>query len=128
MLKIVRIEPAKDTKNNGKYRSVWFLDLEENGGSFIPTNTMKMRNIFSKNDDSKGDVLWDLIESGNIKANDLFSGSIIKYETTPYQIGENTVTSLTLVVFKGENGEALADKQLKPNYASVVVEDRKSVV
>lgn len=122
MLQVVRIEPAKDTKNNGKFRSVWFLDLEEKGNSFIPTNTMKMRNIFSKNDNTKGDVLWDLIESGNVKTNDFFSGSIIKYNTTPYSIGDNLVTSLTLVVFKGEDGEKLADSQLKANLASIVVD------
>lgn len=122
MLRLSKIGNKVATKNGGYYRSVFFRQYDEVAGGLVPTNLEKMRNVFSKNDDSRGDVIYDLIEEGNLRVGDNFGGNIEKFETTPYQMGDNEVTVITLVTFKNEDKYALADKQLKTSYASVVIE------
>jgi hypothetical protein len=124
MLKISVIGNPTPTKNGGHYRSVWFrqYDMLETG-ALIPSNLEKMRNVFSKSDDSKGDPLYDMIQDGSVKQGGFFSGDIMKFNTTPYELNGREVQVTTLVIFSNEDAYTVADRSLKDNYASVVTEE-----
>jgi hypothetical protein len=54
-------------------------------------------------------------------------GSIKTFETTPYTIGQNTVTKRSVVVFDSESGVEIANAQLKSNGACVVLNGKPTV-
>lgn len=60
-------------------------------------------------------------EGGAPRVGDLMGGKVHKLETTPYTIGDNEVTSTSVVVFSDEIPLDVANRALARNNASVVV-------
>jgi len=69
----------------------------------------------------KADTLYNDLAAGNLKPSDAVTGVITTFQTTPYQLGNNEVTTITVCSFENENPETVGNQQLKQNKACVVV-------
>lgn len=57
----------------------------------------------------------------------LFAGKISKFDTTPYQIGDNTVDSISCVAMDDENPQQVANDMLERHDACVTVNGKPTV-
>lgn len=63
------------------------------------------------------------------EVDETYSGKIVRFDTTPYSIGDSTtkVNHITVVAIGSENPMEIANNQLKRNRASVLVNGKPSV-
>lgn len=123
-LKIVSVSETQIDKNGRKYVKCTFQPLTVLGnGMKISSNQKPLtRVLWEKNADGQfGDQLFYDLTSGQVNVGDGVEGSTMTYNTTPYKIGENDVTTYSFVYFSYENPETYANRQLKINKASIVI-------
>lgn len=126
MYKFLRVTAIGDVKKKDgpEYRQVWFRPVAQlaSGEEVYSNQQEKSRTIFEAHDDFKADPIYSDIKAGNIKVGSLVEGTIMRFETTPYQPEgfDKVISSYTCVVFSNENGLAYANRQLKANEACVV--------
>lgn len=113
-LKVVSIDVRHSDKAGCDYKVVTFRALED--GAIVGTG---VRNFWPKHevtlaDGSKstinGDADYPLIQQG-----DVYAGEIMKFDTTPYVLNGYTINTWKGVVFKLENGLAVAARALRQN-------------
>lgn len=128
LLKVTHIGETKQTSSGQKYLSVTFkplILLESSGSEVFSNQKERQRILFGSKDNNKGDLLFSEIQKGSLKIGSIVEGTIQTFNTTPYQPEgyEKEITSTTIVVFSGENGLTIANRNLKQNFASVVDEN-----
>lgn len=108
-----------EASNGRKFQTVVFSE-----NKFLGTMQIKTRNIRTRN-------LWDVSTDGKVRADgyynnlrigDIVEGQVIRFNTTPYKVGERMVTEWTGIVFSDENPVKYANSQLKNNEACVLDE------
>ncbi len=107
--------------NGRKFQKITFSEQKMLPGNRI----MKTRNTRTRN-------VWDVSTDGKVKADsyynalrvgDIVEGSVVRFDTTPYTVGERTVETWSGVIFSDENPVTYANSQLKTNNASVIDAD-----
>lgn len=126
MYRFLRVTSIGDIKKKDgpEYRQVGFRPVTQlpTGETVYNNQQEKSRTLFEAHDNFKADPLYADIKAGNIKVGSLVEGTVVRFETTPYQPDgfDKVITSYTCVVFSNENGLAYANRQLKANEACVV--------
>ncbi len=123
-LKVLSVDNRKDV-NDRPYQLVQFEQ-------FKTVTIAGVDKIVKSNMPSRARVLWGPDPAGQIKEDGLFGnlnvgdivdGHIQTFNTTPYTVGERSnLTTYTCVVFEGENGVSVANRNLRSNNAAVVDE------
>ena len=127
LVRVTQVSEVKTATNDRNYKTVRFVSLPKMitiGGKQVEVKSNQKeasRNIWAdlENPDgtiNKGDSLYN-----NIAVGDIVEGNIVSVNTSPYTIGERTVSSWTGVVFSNEDTIKYANSQLKSNNAEVVI-------
>jgi len=126
MLRVSDIGDMQQDKRGRNYRVVRFTtnNLLDDGTPIFSNQSTGTRTIWDEFEGFKADGLWSLIKDGQVIKGSLVEGSIVRFQTTPYTIGDNPtkeLTSYTCTIFGHEDPIEYANKQLAPNRACVVV-------
>lgn len=115
---------VKNDVNGNQYKVVTFEECE-NKMVFGVERTMRtglagkrnMRPATTLPDGNviKADPFYDTVQRGEIVI-----GYVARFNTTPYDINGRSVSQYTCVVFNGENGTTIANRNLKAKGACVV--------
>jgi hypothetical protein len=137
-LRVKTVEPAKEASNgNGSYKKVTFQQMmseQINATKVIvkPTSLTVTMNLWTAQKRSDGTMSKAHFMYDDVVEGDEWSGSIEKFNTTPYTIeaadgSKREARSLTVVVFEGEVGIDVANAQLSQRNACVVKIDEEGV-
>ena len=119
LLTVTNIENL-EAANGRKFQKVTFAENKFlPNGTAVKTRNVRMRNVWAESVD--GQVKADSYYN-NLRIGDIVEGTVVRFNTTPYTVGERTVTEWTGVVFSDENPTRYANSQLKANNACVVDE------
>lgn len=123
-LKVSKIGDLKTGKDGLNYVQVWFKPMTMlSGGQEVFSNQKeKSRILFGENGESKGDPLFEEVQTKRLIRGSIVEGQLFQFNTTEYQPEgyEKPVTSYSCVVFKGENAITYANRQLRDSYACVI--------
>lgn len=89
-----------------------------------PIATKATRRLFGGMINTAGDKMKDAALFGKLNVGDVVAGTIERFDTTEYMIGENTVNHITIFVFEGEDAISVANRQLGQNGACVMIDGK----
>lgn len=119
-LKVTQVANFLD-RNKHNYKKVTFNAIQILDSGVTIQSPKTATRILYPTREVDGNVIngFDL----DVKLGDILMGSIVRFTTQPYSIGENVVNHTTVVVFDGENGIKIALNQLKQYGVGVIDED-----
>jgi len=127
-LRVMYVSGKQTAKNGRDYFTCRFKPLVflPNGKEVFSSQSERTRTIWGAFKDEEGreykaDTLFNDLVSGSLTPSAAVTGVITTFNTTPYQVGNNEVTTTTVVSFENENPETVANAQLKQHLACVVV-------
>lgn len=128
LLRVMAVSEKQTAKNERPYFTCRFKPLVflPNGKEVFSSQSERTRTIWGAFEDEQGnkykaDTLYNDLLSGNLTPSAGVTGVITTFNTTPYQVGNNEVTTTTVVSFENENPETVANAQLKQHNACVVI-------
>jgi hypothetical protein len=89
-----------------------------------PVAQVVTRRLFSGMINTDGNRIKDGEYYNKFNVGDKIPGDVHRFDTTPYQIGENTVNQITVFVFDGEDAITVANRQLGQNGACVLIDGK----
>ena len=89
-----------------------------------PVAQVVTRRLFSGLINSEGAKMKDGEYYNKFNVGDRIPGAVHRFDTTPYQIGENTVSHITTFVFDGEDAVSVANRQLGQHGACVLIDGK----
>ena len=127
-LRLMSVSDKQTAKNGRDYYTCKFKPLVflPNGKEVFSSQSERTRTIWGAFEDGEGnkykaDTLYNDLLSGALTPSEAVTGVITTFNTTPYTVGNNEVTTTTVVSFENENPETIANSQLKQNLACVVI-------
>lgn len=127
-LRLTAVSDKQTAKNGRDYYTCKFKPLLflPNGKEVFSSQSERTRTIWGAFEDEQGnkfkaDTLFNDLLTGNLTPSTAVTGVITTFNTTPYQVGNNEVTTTTVVSFENENPETVANAQLKQHLACVVI-------
>jgi hypothetical protein len=89
-----------------------------------PISQSASRYLFSGMINSEGARMKDGILFNKLNIGDIVAGTIERFDTTPYMIGDNTVNHITTFVFDGEDAITVANRSLGQHGACVLIDGK----
>ena len=129
VLQINSVGDVQEASNGRKFRKIGFKAITFYGTMKITSNKSATPRVIwgSFTDESskvfKADQLFLDLQTGEQSLGGAVEGQVVTFNTTPYQIGDNQVSTYSCVVFSNENAFKVANNQLKTQKACVLDDD-----
>lgn len=126
-LRILSVSEVQKAKNQREYIKVTFKPVSMfNGKEVVSSAKDRTRLIWGYHKDDQGrefaaEPLFKEYKAGNIKAGDITTGQILRFDTTKYTLLGKERESVTVVVFEGENPVTVGNNALRQNKACVII-------
>jgi hypothetical protein len=89
-----------------------------------PVAQVVTRRLFSGMINTDGNRIKDAEYYNKFNVGDKIPGDVHRFDTTPYQIGDNTVDHITVFVFDGENAISVANRALGQHGSCVLIDGK----
>lgn len=89
-----------------------------------PVAQVVTRRLFGGMINTEGAKIKDAEYYNKFGIGDRIPGDVHRFDTTPYQIGDNTVDHITVFVFDGENAISVANRALGQHGACVLIDGK----
>ena len=89
-----------------------------------PVAQVVTRRLFSGLINSEGNKMKDAEYYNKFNVGDRIPGTVHRFDATPYMIGENQVSHITVFVFDGEDAVSVANRQLGQHGSCVLIDGK----
>jgi hypothetical protein len=90
----------------------------------VPISQSATRRLFGGMINTEGAKMKDNILFNKLNTGDVVAGDIVRFDTTAYMIGDNSVSHITTFVFEGEDAVSVANRQLGQHGACVIIDGK----